>query len=73
MNKQTKKMTIVTPMGSIESDSGNHFVDVISVVGVVLIFVSLKYIISTSRNNRKTFRQRIKRQVSKNYGKRWYR
>ena len=45
MNK-TKKMTIVTPMGSIESDSGNHLVDVISVVGVVLIFVALKYIIS---------------------------
>ena len=46
MTKQTKKMTIVTPMGSIESDSGNHFVDVITVVGVVLIFVALKYIIS---------------------------
>ena len=45
MNK-TKKMTIVTPMGSIESDSGNHLIDVISVVGVVLIFVALKYIIS---------------------------
>lgn len=45
MNK-TKKMTIVTPMGSIESDSGNHLVDVISVVGVVFIFVTLKYIIS---------------------------
>lgn len=45
MNK-TKKMTIVTPMGSIESDSGNHFVDVISVIGVVFIFVTLKYIIS---------------------------
>lgn len=46
MTKQTKKMTIVTPMGSIESDSGNHLVDVISVVGVVFIFVTLKYIIS---------------------------
>ena len=46
MTKQTKKMTIVTPMGSIESDSGNHLIDVISVVGVVLIFVALKYIIS---------------------------
>ena len=46
MNKPQKKMTIVTPMGSIESDSGNHFVDVITVVGVVLIFVALKYIIS---------------------------
>jgi len=46
MTKQTKKMTIVTPMGSIESDSGNHLVDVISVVGIILVFVALKYIIS---------------------------
>ena len=46
MTKQTKKMTVVTPMGSIESDSGNHLVDVISVIGVVFIFVTLKYIIS---------------------------
>ena len=45
MTKQTKKMTIVTPMGSIESDSGNHFVDVISVVGVMLIFVVLRYVL----------------------------
>ena len=45
MNK-TKKMTIVTPMGSIESDSGNHFVDVISVVGVLLLFVALKWVVS---------------------------
>ena len=45
MTKQTKKMTIVTPMGSIESDSGNHFVDVISVVGVMLIFVVLRYLL----------------------------
>tara|TARA_Y100000361_G_C11041314_1_gene280082 strand:+ start:116 stop:268 length:153 start_codon:yes stop_codon:yes gene_type:complete len=46
MTKQTKKMTIVTPMGSIESDSGNHFVDVISVVGVLLLFVALKWVVS---------------------------
>ena len=45
MNK-TKKVRIETPMGAIESDSGNHFVDVISVVGIILIFVALKYIIS---------------------------
>ena len=46
MTKQVKKMRIETPIGNIESDSGNHFIDVISVVGVVLIFVALKWIIS---------------------------
>ena len=46
MTKQTKKMTIVTPMGSIESDSGNHFVDVVTVLGFVVAFMVLKKIIS---------------------------
>ena len=46
MNKQTKKMTIVTPMGSIESDSGNHFNDFLSIVGVMVIFFLMKKIIS---------------------------
>ena len=39
MNK-TKKIKIETPIGSIESDSGNHAIDVLSVVliiGLVLI------------------------------------
>ena len=46
MNKQTKKMTIVTPLGSLESDSGNHLVDVITVLGVILAFVILKKVVS---------------------------
>ena len=33
---------IETPMGSLESDSGNHIVDVISVVGVVLVLYIAK-------------------------------
>ena len=41
MTKQTKKMTIVTPMGSIESDSGNHLVD----VGTVLLLAVSLYLI----------------------------
>ena len=45
MNKP-QRVKIETPIGSIESDSGNHFVDVISGVGIILIFVALKYIIS---------------------------
>jgi hypothetical protein len=46
MIKQTKKMTIVTPMGSLTSDSGSHFVDVVTVLGVIVAFVILKKIVS---------------------------
>ena len=28
---------VETPVGTIESDSGNHIVDIISVVGVILV------------------------------------
>ena len=40
MNK-TKKVRIETPMGTIESDSGNHLVD----VGTVLILAVSLYLI----------------------------
>ena len=46
MTKQTKKMTIVTPMGSIESDSGSHFVDVLTILGFVVAILLIKKIIS---------------------------
>ena len=32
---QSKKVSIETPIGKLESDSGNHFIDIISVVGVI--------------------------------------
>ena len=41
---ETKKVKLETPMGTIESDSGNHLVDVVSVVFIiacVLIFKKL--------------------------------
>ena len=37
-----KKMTIETPLGTIESDSGNHFIDVVSIITVVAIILMLK-------------------------------
>ena len=46
MTKQTKKMTIVTPVGSIESDSGSHFVDVLTILGFVVAIILMKKIIS---------------------------
>ena len=40
-----KKFKIETPMGTLESDSGNHFIDVISVVGVIaVLFIGKKLI-----------------------------
>ena len=40
MNK-IKKVRVETPIGTIESDSGNHLVD----VGTVLLIISVVYII----------------------------
>ena len=34
---QSKKMSIETPIGTVESDSGNHMMDIISIVGVIAI------------------------------------
>ena len=39
---EEREFTIHTPVGSISSDSGNHFVDIISVVGVVLVIYVIK-------------------------------
>ena len=38
-----KRFKIETPIGSLESDSGNHIVDVISVVVVVIVLYLAKY------------------------------
>ena len=32
-----KKMSIETPIGTVESDSGNHMIDIISIVGVIAV------------------------------------
>ena len=32
-----KKMSIETPIGTLESDSGNHMIDVITIVGVISV------------------------------------
>ena len=43
MNR-TKKVRIETPMGAIESDSGNHFVDIASVMLIILCVLMFKKI-----------------------------
>jgi|TARA_R100000152_G_C6709433_1_gene137315 hypothetical protein len=41
---ETKKIKIETPVGSIESDSGNHFVDIASVMLIILCVLMFKKI-----------------------------
>ena len=38
----TREFRIETPVGNVVSDSGNHVVDIVSVVGVVLLIFTLK-------------------------------
>ena len=40
-----EKITIDTPYGTIESDSGNHFVDVATILVIILSCVALKILI----------------------------
>ena len=32
-----KRLKVETPLGSIESDSGNHWIDIFTIVGVILV------------------------------------
>ena len=32
-----KRIKVETPLGSIESDSGNHTLDILTIVGVILV------------------------------------
>ena len=42
---QSKKMSIDTPIGKIESDSGNHLYDVFSIIFVIaVLYVGKKYL-----------------------------
>lgn len=41
---ETKRVKIETPVGSIESDSGNHFVDIASVMLIILCVLMFKKI-----------------------------
>ena len=34
---QSKKMSVETPIGKIESDSGNHYLDLLSIIVVIAV------------------------------------
>jgi hypothetical protein len=42
--KETQRVKIETPIGSIESDSGNHFVDIASVMLIIICVLMFKKI-----------------------------
>ena len=49
--EQTKRIRIETPMGAIESDSGNHIVDGITVVVIILIIYIGKKLVDKFTSN----------------------
>jgi len=43
--KRQEKISIETPYGTIESDSGNHLVDIATILLIILACAALKYYI----------------------------
>ena len=37
VTKSVQRLKVDTPLGSIESDSGNHWIDVMTILGVILV------------------------------------
>ena len=37
VTKSVQRLKVETPLGSIESDSGNHWIDVMTILGVILV------------------------------------
>ena len=46
-----KKMSIETPIGTIESDSGNHYLDILSIIVVIAVLYTGKKIIDKCIKN----------------------
>ena len=43
---QSKKMSIETPIGKLESDSGNHYLDIASIIFVIAVLYIGKKILT---------------------------
>ncbi len=41
----TQRVKIDTPIGSIESDSGNHFIDIATVIFIILLYFIIKKVL----------------------------
>ena len=44
--RKVESVRIETPMGSIESDSGNHMIDILSIVGIIGVLYIGKVLVS---------------------------
>ena len=52
-----KKLKVQTPLGSIESDSGNHTLDILTIVGVIAILYIGKKLVD--KFFKKTFSKKV--------------
>ena len=43
IRERQEKISIDTPYGTIESDSGNHFLDIATIVFIILVCALLKF------------------------------
>tara|TARA_R100000656_G_scaffold36502_1_gene31102 strand:- start:1039 stop:1212 length:174 start_codon:yes stop_codon:yes gene_type:complete len=43
VRERQEKISIETPYGTIESDSGNHLVDIATIVSIILVCALLKF------------------------------
>ena len=43
IRERQEKISIETPYGTIESDSGNHFLDIATIVIIILVCAMLKF------------------------------
>ena len=43
VSERQEKISIETPYGTIESDSGNHFLDIATIVIIILVCAILKF------------------------------
>ena len=43
IRERQEKISIETPYGTIESDSGNHLVDIATIVSIILVCALLKF------------------------------
>ena len=43
ISERQERISIETPYGTIESDSGNHFIDIATIVLIILVCALLKF------------------------------
>ena len=53
VTKSVQRLKVQTPLGSLESDSGNHTLDILTIVGVIaILYVGKKLVDKFFRGNK---------------------